>query len=128
MNTEKMTDAYLQAVAFTETETGCETLEITPKARRQALRACNLFAVMCGLIPGGEDALSEMGESQAGHDLWLTRNGHGAGFWARGLGSMGESLTQAAHILGETHAETDETGLTLLGFMDEIGFVDADYA
>jgi len=23
--------------------------------------------------------------SQIGHDLWLTRNGHGAGFWDRGL-------------------------------------------
>ena len=25
-------------------------------------------------------------EAQAGHDFWLTRNGHGVGFWDRGLG------------------------------------------
>lgn len=31
---------------------------------------------------------------QAGHDLWLTENGHGAGFWDRGLGDIGEKLTK----------------------------------
>lgn len=29
----------------------------------------------------------------AGHDLWLTRNGHGAGFWDRGAGALGDQLT-----------------------------------
>lgn len=28
----------------------------------------------------------------AGHDLWLTRNGHGAGFSDRGLGELGKRL------------------------------------
>lgn len=28
----------------------------------------------------------------AGHDLWLTRNGHGAGFWDRGLDELGKRL------------------------------------
>ncbi len=32
---------------------------------------------------------------QCGHDFWLTRNGHGAGFWDRGLGDVGERLTAA---------------------------------
>ena len=36
----------------------------------------------------------EFSESQAGHDFWLTRNGHGAGFWDRGLGETGEALTK----------------------------------
>lgn len=39
-------------------------------------------------------------EAQAGHDFWLTRNGHGAGFWDRGLGKLGERLTQAAKLEG----------------------------
>ena len=33
---------------------------------------------------------------QAGHDLWLTENGHGAGFWDRGLYDIGEKLTELA--------------------------------
>lgn len=31
----------------------------------------------------------------AGHDYWLTRNGHGAGFWDRGLGPVGDRLADA---------------------------------
>jgi hypothetical protein len=34
-------------------------------------------------------------EAMAGHDYWLTRNGHGAGFWDRGLDTIGEQLTEA---------------------------------
>lgn len=38
---------------------------------------------------------------QAGHDFALTRNGHGAGFWDRGLGEIGDELTEAAHSFGQ---------------------------
>lgn len=41
------------------------------------------------------------GPSQAGHDFWLTRNHHGAGYWDRGLGDIGKALTKAAHEYGE---------------------------
>lgn len=37
----------------------------------------------------------------AGHDFWLTRNGHGAGFWDRGLNSLGDKLSDAARQWGE---------------------------
>ena len=30
---------------------------------------------------------------QVGHDWWLTTQGHGAGFWDRGLGTTGAALT-----------------------------------
>ena len=38
----------------------------------------------------------------AGHDLWLTGNHHGAGFWdRRGVSkAVGDALTKAAHELG----------------------------
>lgn len=39
--------------------------------------------------------------SRAGHDFWLTRNGHGVGFWDRGLGVLGRRLTDAAKKHGE---------------------------
>lgn len=38
----------------------------------------------------------------AGHDFFLTRNRHGAGFWDRGLGALGDKLAVAAHTFGET--------------------------
>ena len=38
---------------------------------------------------------------RAGHDFWLTRNRHGAGFWDRGLGKLGDRLTTAANKFKE---------------------------
>lgn len=37
----------------------------------------------------------------AGYDFWLTRCGHGAGFWDRGLGDVGDKLTDAAQAFKE---------------------------
>jgi hypothetical protein len=45
---------------------------------------------------------SYTGDEQAGADFWLTRNGHGAGFWDRGLGELGERLTEAAKASGSS--------------------------
>lgn len=46
------------------------------------------------LARGGQD------EAQIGHDFWLTRNAHGAGFWDRGLGEVGNKLTAACKTYG----------------------------
>ena len=43
----------------------------------------------------------EMDAEQFAHDFWLTRNGHGAGFWDRGLGDLGYQLTKLAKSFGE---------------------------
>jgi hypothetical protein len=40
-------------------------------------------------------------DEQAGHDFCLTRNGHGAGFWDRGKGAVGDELTAACKPYGE---------------------------
>jgi hypothetical protein len=40
--------------------------------------------------------------TSAGHDFWLTRNGHGAGFWDGDLPKdVGEALTKASRKFGE---------------------------
>lgn len=46
-------------------------------------------------------AANDFERSAAGHDYFLTRNGHGAGFWDRGLGALGDRLTKAAKAQGE---------------------------
>lgn len=38
---------------------------------------------------------------QLGHDFWLTRNHHGAGFWDGDWGAEGDALTKIAHKFGE---------------------------
>ena len=46
----------------------------------------------------------------AGHDFAFTRNGHGAGFWDRGLGEMGDMLTEECKPYGSHNVtlEVDE--------------------
>ena len=39
-------------------------------------------------------------DSEIAHDFWLTRNGHGAGFWDRGMGELGDRLTELAESHG----------------------------
>jgi hypothetical protein len=47
---------------------------------------------------------AELGSEQVGHDFWLTRNGHGAGFWDRFMAEpgagFGRKLTDASRPYG----------------------------
>lgn len=47
---------------------------------------------------------------QAGHDFWLTRNGHGAGFWDRGLDVLGAKLTTLSKDVGEFEVYLGDDG------------------
>lgn len=59
--------------------------------------------------------LSDMELEQIGHDFWLTRNGHGAGFWDRDLGESGEKLTEKARVYGEVYLYIGDDGLVYEG-------------
>jgi hypothetical protein len=50
------------------------------------------------------------GPDSSGHDFALTRNHHGAGFWDRGMGDLGDTLTDAAHPYGESTASITDGG------------------
>lgn len=50
-------------------------------------------------------------EADVGHDFWLTRNGHGAGFWDRGAGDVGDRLTAACRPYGEVWLYVGDGGL-----------------
>lgn len=57
----------------------------------------------------------EFGIGQIGHDFWLTRNRHGAGFWDRSYGDnaitrAGERLTEIAHTLGSYELYVSDDG------------------
>jgi hypothetical protein len=46
----------------------------------------------------------------AGHDFWLTRNGHGAGFWDRGFGEVGDKLSAAADVYNGSDVTVGDDG------------------
>ena len=47
---------------------------------------------------------------QHGYDFWLTRNGHGCGFWDRGYGEVGEKLTEKSNKFAECHMYLGDDG------------------
>lgn len=57
------------------------------------------------------DAIGASGYSmeQAGHDLALTEQRHGAGFWDRGLGPVGDALTAATDSVDSLFWDDDGT-------------------
>jgi hypothetical protein len=55
-------------------------------------------------VAGNWSDLEGIDAGEAGHDFALTRNGHGAGFWDRGLGDAGDRLTNASKPYGASGA------------------------
>lgn len=67
------------------------------------------------------EAFDAMSPEQMVHDFHLTRNGHGAGFWDRGLGELGDTLTDLAKTFGtaelEGHRTQDAGHVTVLIYL-----------
>lgn len=57
------------------------------------------------------DELLDLEYSQAGHDFWLTRNGHGAGFWDGDWPEHGDKLTEISKGFGEVNLYLGDNGL-----------------
>lgn len=54
--------------------------------------------------------LYDLDPARCGHDFWLTRNGHGSGFWDRGYGAAGDRLSDAARAYGVAELYTGDDG------------------
>lgn len=53
-------------------------------------------------------------DDRVGHDFWLTRNGHGAGFWDGDYDgdeeNLGDNLTELSKAFGEQNVMIDDDG------------------
>jgi len=79
--------------------------DFAESAIEQAIAETNEF------IKDNHEDLELVGnESQHGHDFFLTRNGHGAGFWDRGYGAVGKRLTAAAKRYDESDVYVGDDG------------------
>jgi len=69
-----------------------------------------IIQVQCFLGAALPYLTEEWTDEQIGHDLWLTRGGHGAGFWDRDLPN-GDKLTEIcklAEFHGEVYADYEK--------------------
>lgn len=107
INIERMTAAYIEAVYFTETgddEQPPATATLSDYERWRCWQACRNFADAAE----GLTLAHGVTEEQLGHDLWLTRNHCGTGFWDRPE-IYGEEhailFTRVARAMGEHNIE-----------------------
>ena len=113
--------SYIEAVYFTDTgedenEQPHSDAEMSPHAQFAAMADCAEFLAQCA----DNGALSEYADSgqtweQFGVDFWLTRNRHGAGFWDRGLGALGDNLSKMAKLYGSQYIYQGDDGLIYFG-------------
>ena len=98
-------DAYIRAALWTSVDNRGICLDETYTAK-------DFYAdVTCQMI---EDCAAFLAKAdipdnllpQAGHDFWLTRNGHGSGFWDRPE-IYGEEKAQELSALAETFGVVD---------------------
>lgn len=109
MDIDAMVNGYLACALWSSIDGEGEPLDnqyvsVHPKTLADMREDCESFATA-----NAADLLG-MDHEQAGHDLWLTRNHHGAGFWDRGLGDRGQRLTDAAHAYGSVDLYIDDDG------------------
>lgn len=111
---ETFTNAYIECALWSSIDDNGEPFDdnydiddLGPDERDRIREECKAFiaANIGDLEDAGSFPVYNRDDSGppgcAGHDFWLTRNHHGAGFWDRGLGDIGERLTEMAHAYGE---------------------------
>lgn len=105
MNTKTILDHYIACALWTSTDDDDVNMDENYDADDLAPSTLDKMredveAFVESVEEAGWD-VSAWSDEQMGHDFWLTRNGHGAGFWDRGQGKVGDDLTALAHPFGE---------------------------
>ena len=97
---------YLEAAFWTEKEEldSKDFSDLAPEALQRAKSDVQAFIQAAGSL------LDQLDDKQTGHDFWLTRNGHGAGFWDRGLGEVGEKLSELSDKAGQVDLYAGDDG------------------
>lgn len=90
--------------------------DIDPKCRASLEAECKRFqeenAADIATGVGGRDSNGPFTrEARAGHDFWLTRNRHGAGFWDGDWPEAGERLTAASQAFPEVTLYVGDNGV-----------------
>lgn len=104
---DEFTQGYVEAVMWID---GADESfdKISVKDLREMVKDCKDFQHECAADLRLYAAQRSM--HSAGVDFWLTRNHHGAGFWDRGMGDLGERLSKAARFYGSQGLDKGDDG------------------
>ncbi len=118
-NIDEFTKAYIEAALWSSNDDDGEPLDsnyypadIAPPTLKRMIADCKKFqkenAADLATWPGGKYSAEEMG----GHDFFLTRAGHGSGFWDGDWPkAAGKRLTEAASKFGNPELYIGDDGL-----------------
>ena len=111
-NVDEFTCGYIEAMFFTETSDAADehadatVADISDDGWAEIIKDCSQFQLENEELLETVYDGSKYDAEQAGRDFWLTRNGHGAGFWDRGLEeSAAQALSNAARGFGEAYID-----------------------
>jgi hypothetical protein len=114
-NLDTFTNAYIEAALWSTNDESTpdggvpfdnnySVQDIAPETLARMVADCDAFQKAHSEHFGAEGAHATAGDgwAQAGHDFWLTREGHGAGFWDGDWKEPGASIMcEAAKAFGE---------------------------
>jgi hypothetical protein len=100
-------EAYLECALWLATDEDGEPLDkggwsadhFSLESLSRCARDCRAFLESADEFIG----YSELTSAEAGHLFWLSRNGHGSGFWDRGEHPVFAELHATAKRCGEAH-------------------------
>lgn len=108
---DNFTRAYIEAALWSSTDDEGNPLDgkydiedLSPATLEAMVQDCKQFQQQ------NDEALQERGDTQGGHDFWLTRNGHGSGFWDGDWPENGKALTLASKKYGEADLYVGDDG------------------
>jgi hypothetical protein len=121
---EAVLDSYIECALWAETDNNGEQLDdnysksdIAPESLEAMRKDCARFLrdnkvileTLDELYPNWFTKYST--EEMIGHDFWLTRNGHGAGFWdGHWPDSIGDRLTRSCKSFGDCNLYVGDDG------------------
>ncbi len=70
----------------------------------------DLYGFVTSCLPERPDCFADVSAAMVGYDFYMTRNGHGVGFWDRGLGETGDWLTAMCKPFGEASVYVGDDG------------------
>lgn len=105
---DEFTEAYFETALWSSTDDEGEPLDNNFDIGDLDLDTKNrMFRDADDFQTRNEELLSDAyindgaSEADAGHNFWLTRNGHGAGFWDGDYPETGDELSAASEKFGE---------------------------
>lgn len=119
MKRDQFTQGYFECALWSSTTddgTPMDSLdnELADDAIETMTTDCEEFQTQNEILL--ERASEHQNSARQGHDFWLTRNGHGAGFWDGDYPEeLGTALTKASKLFGECNLYVGDDGKIYIG-------------